>query len=105
MARVLMVLDGEYRFTGADATGTADFTYITLVNALESAGHVVTKAHRQSDTSGGVLQSFNFDTSVNLLDFDVLWLLGHNGRNTQAIHSSKRMMMLADMRNANGVIA
>jgi hypothetical protein len=81
MARVLMVLDGEYRFTGADATGTRDFTYTTLVNALETAGHQVTKAHRQSDTSGGVLQTFNFDTSVNLLDFDVLWLIGHNGRN------------------------
>lgn len=82
MARVLIVLDGEYRFTGADASGTDDFTYITLVNALESAGHVVTKAHRQSDTSGGVLQTFNFDTSVNLLDFDVLWLIGHAGRNS-----------------------
>jgi len=80
MARVLMVLDGEYRFTVAGPT--PDFTFIALVNALESAGHVVTKAHRQSDTSSGVMQTFNFDTSVNLLDFDVLWLLGHNGRNS-----------------------
>src|SRR5215207_6924875 len=82
MARVLMVLDGFYRFTAADNTGTTDFTYTALVNALTSAGHQVTKAHRQSDTSGGVLQSFNFDTSVNLLDFDVLWLIGNQGRNS-----------------------
>lgn len=84
MARVLIVLDGAYRFTPTDTTGQTDFTFTALVNALESAGHVITKAHRQSDISPGVLQSFHFDTSVNLLDFDVLWLIGHDGRNSPA---------------------
>lgn len=80
MAKVLIVLDGEFRFT----TGTSaapDFTYVELVSALTAAGHQVTKAHRQSD-AGADHQTFNFDTSVNLLDFDVLWLIGKDGRNS-----------------------
>ena len=78
MARVLIVLDGVYRFS--EATGEQDFTYTTLVDALVSAGHQVTKAHRQSDGSAD-LQSFNFATSGNLLDHDVMWLIGFEGRN------------------------
>ena len=80
MARVLIVLDGSYRFSVADI-GAPDFTYTVLVDTLTGAGHQVTKAHRQTDASPGVLQNFNFDTSVDLLDFDVLWLIGNRGRN------------------------
>jgi hypothetical protein len=81
MARVLIVIDGAFRFgvaTGIDP----DFTFTELVNALTAAGHQVTKAHRSNDGSPGVLQSFNFATTFpNLLDFDVIWLIGHAGRN------------------------
>jgi len=81
MAKVLIVLDGGYRFTPAGTpAGTTDFTYVTLVEALTSAGHQVTKAHRQSDSSADH-QSFNFATTLNLLNFDVLWLIGLDGRN------------------------
>lgn len=84
MARVLIVLDGSYRFaTGAMPAGTADFTYETLYNALVAAGHQVTKAHRQSDSTA-THQNFNFATppaGVKLLDFDVMWLIGNQGRN------------------------
>lgn len=78
MAKVLMVLDGGYRFSASG--GMLDFTYIALVNALTSGGHQVTKAHRQSDASADH-ESFDFATTLNLLDFDVMWLIGHDGRN------------------------
>jgi hypothetical protein len=76
--KVLLVLDGTYRF--AEPAATQDFTYIALVGALTDAGVLVTKAHRDSDATADI-QNFNFQTSVNLLDFDVLWLIGHHGRN------------------------
>jgi hypothetical protein len=79
MARILIVLDGQYRFS--EATGTPDFTYTALVAALASAGHQVTKAHRQTDGSADT-QSFNFATSGNLLDYEVIWLIGNDGRNS-----------------------
>lgn len=78
MAKVLIVLDGDFRFS--ENGPTRDFTYTALVDALVSAGHQVTKAHRQSDGSANI-QSFNFATSGNLLDYDVIWLLGRQGRN------------------------
>ena len=78
MAKVLIVLDGIFRFSATD--GQADFTFIELFNALTSAGHQVTKAHRQTDGSANI-QSFNFATTGNLLDYDVIWLIGYAGRN------------------------
>lgn len=78
MAKILLVLDGGYRFS--ENTGIPDFTYIALVSALTAAGHHVTKAHRQNDGSADH-QSFNFATTLNLLDFDVLWMIGKDGRN------------------------
>ena len=81
MARVLIVLDGDYRFAqdGPDV-GTRDFSYIELTTAIAAAGHVITKAHRQMDSTADI-ESFNFASSVNLLDFDMLWLIGLDGRN------------------------
>jgi hypothetical protein len=102
---VLIVLDGDYWF-GNPANLTqppppglrADFSYIALVQALESEGMNVTKAHRNDgatkehpvatgnfetfpiDTTADIT-SFNFATSVNLLDFDAIWLIGFAGRN------------------------
>lgn len=86
MARVLIVLDGDYRFAaGATPPGIPDFTYVGLVNALVAGGHQVTKAHRGSDsTADPGLQSFRFDGATNLLDFDVIWLIGLNGRNSSS---------------------
>ncbi|HMQ30720.1 MAG TPA: hypothetical protein PKD53_08315 [Chloroflexaceae bacterium] len=78
MANVLIVLDGGYRFSAGD--GTPDFTYIALVNALTSAGHTVTKAHRQNDASADH-QSFDFSSTLDLRNFDMMWLIGLDGRN------------------------
>ncbi|MDX2055915.1 MAG: hypothetical protein SFV15_26165 [Polyangiaceae bacterium] len=45
----------------------------------------VTKAHRQADTTAD-LQSFRFDgAGVNLLDHDVIWLIGFDGRNSTSM--------------------
>jgi hypothetical protein len=84
-----MVLDGSFRFaaTGMDGSATGgdlDFTYTALLGAL-TAEHTVTKAHRQTDTSAD-LQSFNFAAaSVNLLAYDVIWLIGWEGRNSHTL--------------------
>ncbi len=75
---VLVVLDGSYRFE--EPAAVKDFTYLTLVNTLTAAGMQVTRAHRDANGDGDITD-FNFATSVNLLDFDVIWLIGHHGRN------------------------
>ncbi len=81
MARVLIVLDGDYRFAqDGPSPGTRDFSYIELTTAIAAAGHAITKAHRQLDATADI-QTFTFDNSVNLLDFDMLWLIGLDGRN------------------------
>lgn len=88
MAKVLIVLDDEFGFEIANGPDL-DFTYTVLVDALTTAGHQITKAHRGTDASPGVIQSFNFatplnllGTPLNLLDFDVIWLISHAGRNS-----------------------
>ncbi|MFT3720792.1 hypothetical protein [Pseudorhodoferax sp.] len=79
--KVLIVLDGDYRFD-VDPSGTQDFTYTALVGALTDAGFQVTRAHRQNDATAGVLQSFDFaGAGVDLLAYDVIWLIGNHGRN------------------------
>lgn len=92
---VLIVLDGGYRF-GADAmpasTADVDFTYTTLVTALESAGMAVTRAHRQLDsTATAGWTGFRFDSPPpghSLEEFDAIWLIGLQGRNVQIPNSS-----------------
>ena len=79
MTKVLIVLDEDFRF--AEPAATADFTFTTLVAALTGAGMQVTKAHLQTDTTADI-QNFSFATSVNLLDFDAIWLIGRGGRNS-----------------------
>lgn len=77
--KVLLVLDGTYRF--AEPHDTPDFTFTTLVSALTAAGIQVTKAHREADATADI-QNFSFSgPGVNLLDYDVLWLIGYRGRN------------------------
>jgi hypothetical protein len=83
---VLIVLDGTYRFAAATSNGgTPDFTYEALVGALSAAGMAVTKAHRGADsTATPGWTSFRFDTPPaghTLGEFDVIWLIGLDGRN------------------------
>jgi hypothetical protein len=78
MTKVLVVLDGNYRFDGA--APVTDFNYTVLTGALEAAGMEVTKANRENDATADI-PNFNFKTSVDLLDFDVMWLIGSRGRN------------------------
>src|SRR5262245_14124905 len=81
MAKVLIVIDGVFRFVTDADPADHDFTFTALVGALNAAGHQLTKAHRQTDPDADH-QNFNFDTTLNLLDFDVIWLIGHDGRNS-----------------------
>jgi hypothetical protein len=79
MIRVLMVLDGDFRY--AAGSPTPDFNFSVLPDTLSAAGYQVTKAHRETDPNADI-QNFKFDTSVNLLVYDVLWLNGREGRNS-----------------------
>lgn len=81
MAKVLMVIDSDFRFTEVGMGGFPDFTFVALLNALTSQGHQITKAHRNTDTSAD-MQNFNFATSDDLLKYDLIWMLGRAGRNT-----------------------
>ena len=75
---VLLVIDGAFQFeTNAM---TADFTFNTLVSVLTGAGFQVTKANREADPDADI-QDFNFTTSVTLLDYDVIWMVGDGGYN------------------------
>lgn len=91
----LIVLDGGYRFgSGATPASQADtdFTYLALVDALESAGMAVTKAHRQLDSTATTgWTSFLFGSPPpghSLMEFDAIWLIGLQGRNEQIPNSS-----------------
>jgi hypothetical protein len=84
---VLIVLDGIYRFETATVSDP-DFTYTVLINALTSAGMTVTKAHRETNgadaTATPGFGNFHFDalpSGHSLSDFDVIWLIGFEGRN------------------------
>src|SRR5436305_930027 len=83
--KVLVVLDGDFRFeANAVPAGTTDFTFKTLTDTLSGAGFAVTKANRSVDSTADVgWDSFDF-SAHNLLDFDVIWLLGRAGRNSVA---------------------
>lgn len=96
--KVLIVIDDEFRF--GEPASAPDFTFTALVSALTQAGIQVTKAHLGTDTTADI-QNFSFATSVNLLDFDVLWLIGHGGRN-QAPPStmSSGALLAADQQQA-----
>ncbi|TVP77751.1 MAG: hypothetical protein EA353_09755 [Puniceicoccaceae bacterium] len=74
--KVLIVLESSYRFVQSPI----DFSYTVLVDALESSGMDVTKAHRQSDPDAD-FQNFDFSTH-DLTQYDVIWLIGLEGRNS-----------------------
>ena len=80
---VLVVIDGAFLFQ--DNTSTPDFTFTALVSTLKGAGFQVTKANREADPNADVgFADFNFATSANLLDFDVIWMIGDGGLNDTA---------------------
>lgn len=107
--KVLIVADGFYRFENAPSPG---FSFVELVRVLESAGMTVTKAHRDTDSSPGVMQGFRFDTT-NLDVFDVIWMFGAHGKaNASASDSGSRNLDPAEivavetyMNNGGGVFA
>ncbi|HEV2817806.1 MAG TPA: hypothetical protein VGW40_11385 [Allosphingosinicella sp.] len=85
--RVLIVLDGQFRFAdmATPASSFHDFTYATLVSALADADMEVTKANRHADSTADMgMDNFNF-ASADLLAFDVIWLIGWDGRNDRDI--------------------
>ena len=82
--KVLIVTDGGLNY-GTTGFGFSEF--LTTFNALEaqtSINYEVTLAHRQgiiNSTNSVVVNhigNFKFDTSVNLNDFDQLWMFGIN---------------------------
>jgi hypothetical protein len=75
---VLLVIDGAFLFK--TNVSTPDFTFNTLVGILTGAGFQVTKANREPDPDADI-QDFNFATSANLLDYDVIWMIGDGGFN------------------------
>jgi len=91
--KVLMVLDGDYRFMTDGPT--KDFTYTVLFGAIDGEPDIeVTKAHRQTDPDA---THNNFDFAAhNLLQYDVIWLLGHDGRNDPPGSTSPSAAGLAD---------
>src|SRR5215467_3237996 len=98
MTKVLIVLDADFQFSGVN-TVSADFTFTTLVAALTDAGMQVTKAHLQTDATADI-QNFSFSTSVNLLDFDAIWLMGRAGRNALDSSGSSDPVLAAGERQA-----
>src|SRR5438128_1065783 len=98
--RVLIVIEKDFRFTD-DPTGEPDFTFNTLVTALTGAGMQVTKAHRvtQGETDATAdIQDFHFNTT-NLFDFDAIWLIGREGRNSQNSMGSSAALLTAPEMN------
>jgi hypothetical protein len=97
--RVLVVIDLDFRFgDSAMQPGTADFTFNTLVSALTGAGMQVTKAYRPLDAmdmtrdSTADIQNFTF-AGTNLLNFDVIWMIGRAGRNDPTASGSSAPLM------------
>lgn len=111
--RVLIVLDGGYRFARtAVPPGAPDFTYEALVNTLTGAGMTVTKAHRADDsTATPGFETFRFDAlpaGFSLNDIDVIWLIGLNGLSVQGLPgttgalSDPQINVIANFMDAGG---
>lgn len=93
--KVLIVLDGSYRFEKPSEDYNDDFTFTVLVNTLKIAGFDLTRAHRDTIEPNAVddgkvdVVNFKFQTTGdhNLLNFDVIWIFGYSGRNVQGTTS------------------
>jgi hypothetical protein len=115
MTKVLIVIDDDFRFAPPAAPGANDFTFVTLVNALLAGGYDVTKANRSPDATATMgFENFTFNSLAQLLPFDVIWLIGHGGRNSapdatshasQPIPDSELEVIASYMDNGGGVFA
>lgn len=77
---VLIVIDGAFQFDNNAAA--PDFSFAELYKIFQGAGFQVTKANRESDSNADLgMGSFNFATTTNLLDYDVIWMIGDGGLN------------------------
>ena len=93
---ILIVVDGIFTFgpqvTAPPQMGQPDqrdvnFSITQLMNIFDGSASpsiAYKKAHRQTDPSGAPFVDFNdfdFATSVDLTQFDEIWMLGHDGTN------------------------
>jgi len=90
--KVLVVIDDDFRFDiGATpppaSSSSRDFTFTALTTALENAGFEVTRANRGADsTATPDFAPFAFNAPPaghSLLEFDVIWMIGLEGRNVE----------------------
>lgn len=109
--RVLIVLDGKYRFQ--EPAEVQDFTFTELVNTLKNEGFIVTRAHKKNlgsnaEANGEVdINEFDF-AARNLLEYDVIWIIGYDGRNvsgtTSQSLSDSEIGAITEFMNAGGGI-
>ncbi len=82
---VLIIIDGKYRFD--EPANVQDFTYKVLVDTLSADPNMnVATAHRENLDPSASLHAENPDdafdlTTHDLLQYDVIWMFGYNGRN------------------------
>jgi len=92
----LLVIDGSFLFESN--VGTPDFSFVALVGILGGAGFQVTKANREADATADVgFDNFNFATSTNLLDFDVIWMVGDGCNAGAQIEGTKLPLVAAEL--------
>ncbi len=113
VTRVLIVCDGT-RFSFAPFDNVIErFTVADLVLTLKGNTALDVKtAHRRTDPIAGTMPdfvNFNFKTSVNLTNFDVLWLIGDEGigatSNGSAIGDDELLALADFMDGGGGVFA
>jgi hypothetical protein len=86
--RVLVVVDGNHTGPGfnlatSDLTDDS-FTVAAFVQTLRNSTTpiiTVDTAHRHGDPNATIAGNFNFATSVNLSDYDQIWMFGYDGSN------------------------
>ncbi len=107
--KVLIVTDGGLNY-GTTGFGLSEF--LTAFNELESQSSInyeVTLAHRGTIINSpnpvvvNHISNFNFNTSVNLPDFDQLWIFGIDSG--ASISSAERNAIEAFMDGGGGVFA
>lgn len=109
--QVLLVCDGKLNF-GMEGFGLSEF--LNTFNELERIlpiDYKVTLAHRRKITRSSNrvvvnhISDFNFATSVNLNDFDQMWLFGIESKDTEAITSKEKDIIQAYMNRGGGLFA
>lgn len=111
MTKVLILLDGFYRFD-ASGGGSTDFTFVRLVEILTNAGMTVTKAHRDGDSSAdfdnvtlATATEANNPSVINLHDYDVVWMFGADRNGSNNLTADEVAAVEAFMDAGGGVFA